>query len=95
VNAPAKSSIGAGLVLLPVSLDELVDRVAERIAESLPVSASKEPLFVSCSKACERLGVSRATLFRARKEGMPAVRVGDDWRYEVAACADWFRGRSK
>jgi hypothetical protein len=54
-----------------------------------------EPLFASCSATCKRLGVSRATLFRARKEGMPAVRVGDDWRYEVAACADWFRGRSK
>jgi hypothetical protein len=38
-----------------------------------------------------RLGVSRATVYRLRLRGLPAVPVGDVFRYRVADAVAWLR----
>lgn len=96
MNAPARAP--APVVLLPCSLDDLVDRVADAIVarESECSETSRQvPLAVTGKKLCELLSLSRSTLHRMRVEGMPAIPVGDTFRYEPTVCLEWLRTRSR
>ena len=80
--------------LVVITTDELKAIVREQVEEALAEHAPKtsdEPIFVTCAVLCERLGVSRSTVFRARKAGLPFAKCGDEFRYEVSRCAEWFR----
>lgn len=63
----------------------------ERIAERDPSPAESPPLLVTGSRLAELCSVSRATVHRWRQRGMPAIQVGDEYRYEPAACLAWLR----
>lgn len=52
------------------------------------------PLAVDGAELCRLISVSRSTLHRLRVEGMPAIPVGDTYRYEPAACLEWLRERA-
>lgn len=86
----------APVVLLPLS-DDVLDQIADRVAERLSVSVrpeSDEPLYLTGAKLCAKLGISKATLYRARKGGMSSVRVGDEHRYLLASARAHFEGRA-
>ena len=40
-----------------------------------------------------RIGVSRTKVHHLRHAGMPSLKVGDVFRYELAACLAWLRER--
>jgi hypothetical protein len=90
VTAPTPAPV----VLLPLS-DDVLDQLAERLAERLPRREpdSEGPLLLTSSKLCRKLGVSRASVYRWRGEGMPAVKCGDEHRYILAEVLGWLRGR--
>jgi hypothetical protein len=86
-------SANAVFVLTEERLREVLREV---VLEERPVSANEaEPLLFTCSALCRKLGISRATVFRAREQGMPSVKVCDEYRYELEPCLAFFRGRSK
>jgi hypothetical protein len=93
VNAPARSPIA----LLPIEVGDLVETIAERVVERLATQANagkSAPLAVNGTELCRLISVSRTTLHRLRVEGMPAIPVGDTFRYEPVACLNWLRNRN-
>ncbi len=73
-------------------LTEIVrDAVSSALAEQKP--ASSVPLLLTCAALCKRLGVSRASVYRWRGEGMPAIKAGDEFRYVLDEVMGWLRGR--
>jgi len=88
--------MSAALALLTQEqLAELLEQAAERgAAKALALKGAPAEL-VSSAEMCRRLGVSRSTLHRLRKEGAPAVRVGDVFRYRADRVIEWFEARKE
>ena len=93
---PADAEDGRLLVTLTVSeLRELVrEAVVDLLAEHHHESAV-EPLTLSGAEMARKLGVSRSTMAELRtRDGCPAVRIGDHFRFEPAAVMAWLRSQS-
>jgi predicted DNA-binding transcriptional regulator AlpA len=104
VNAPARrvvvedsSSVSDDALVVTLTVGTLRALIrAEREAphaESAPAIA--EPLLLTCAKLCARLGVSRASVYRWRNEGMPCIKAGDDFRYILAEVLEWLKARPR
>lgn len=95
--AGVKSSAGpAGasmlVTLTAADLRALVaDAVADVLAELAPSGA---PELVDAPTLARRLSVSRSTVHRMRTAGMPAIRMGETFRFRVADCIAWLEARS-
>lgn len=91
-----QSAAAQGLVVVPIeTLRSIIrDEVAEAIAEHEAASAPPADL-VDGAEMCRRLSVSRTTLHRLRVAGMPAIRVGDTYRYRASACVAWLGSRGE
>lgn len=69
---------------------ELSALITEAVEKALDVGATDAPRdILDSAGACEFLGVSRATLHRLRKEGLPQHRVGDSPRYLRSELLAW------
>ena len=90
MNAPANPR------MVVASLDDIRDVVRQVLIDEREAIAGveAEPLLLTCSKLCKKLGVSRASIFRWRGEGMPSIRAGDEYRYVLDEVMAWLRGRS-
>jgi predicted DNA-binding transcriptional regulator AlpA len=76
---------------------ELAGLVREAVREELEgrtTPESDEPMLLSCSKLCKKLGVSRASVYRWRAAGLKSIRAGDEHRYILAEVLEWLRGRA-
>ena len=81
------------VVATPEQLQELVrDAVATALDELTP-AREREPDLVDGAEMARRLSVSRTTLHRLRVAGMPAIPVGDTFRYKPAAVLTWLETR--
>jgi hypothetical protein len=92
-------SAQASIIVQGATLDDLVERVASRTLEALRearVATGQDadgPLLLTCNRLCKRLGLSRATIFRLRGQGLPCFKVGDEYRYELEPVVAWLRAR--
>ena len=92
MNAPARPNTPA--LALTLTVDELRELVRDVLLEERTPALAEEPLLLTCSKLCRKLGVSRASVFRWRGEGMPSIKAGDEHRYVVAEVLAWLREKS-
>lgn len=83
----------APMMILPLSEERLREIIREELSGLTP-KGDEGPLLLTCSALCRRLGVSRASVYRWRGEGMPSLRAGDEHRYELDAVMSWLRGRA-
>jgi hypothetical protein len=85
------------VVMLPIELEEFVERVAARVVEQLAQtrSAHAEPDRIDAVEMARRLSLSRTTLHRLRRQGMPAIPVGDTYRSNPAAVLAWLETRGR
>jgi excisionase family DNA binding protein len=68
---------------------DVVQAAVDEVARPLP------PALLDTEQLCHELGVSAPTVRRMRDEGMPVVRIGDVYRYELAAVLAWLRSRGR
>lgn len=84
----------AVVVVTPAELRELIsEAVSEAVAELAP--ADTPPVLVDGVTLARMLSVSRTTVHRLRVAGMPAVKLGDTWRFRPEECLRWLEGRSR
>lgn len=94
-EAPDKPSEAALVVTLTVAALRAViaDAVADALAD-LDAVGPDEPLTVSGSEMAHRLGISRTALYKLRtRDGCPAMKVGDHYRYKPDAVLAWLEQR--
>lgn len=72
------------------ALRQLVQECVQEAIAELHQPADT-PLTVSGQELSQRLGVSRSTVHNMRSRGMPALKLGDCYRYEVDAVMQWLR----
>jgi len=77
-------------------LEGIKDAVREVIREELDARLTDAPgVPVSQARACKVFRISRTTLRRFVREGMPEIRLGaQSPRYDLVKCAEWLRQRS-
>ena len=79
------------IVTDPATLARLVEAaVAKVLAQRTEDPA---PALLDRSGIARALGVGTSTVDRLRREGMPAIQIGDSPRFEVRACLAWLRSR--
>jgi excisionase family DNA binding protein len=96
-----KGIMSENLVLTSVTLDELCNKVAERVLqlkESNPTKVldSKEGEIVSRENAAKMLGITLPTLRRYTVEGLiPSYRIGSRVRYKKSEILDSLKATTK
>lgn len=76
--------------------EELRELLSEALSEALERHASvgpPPPELVKGEELARLLSVSRTTVHRLRQEGMPAIRMGETFRYHLGDCVEWLRRR--
>lgn len=86
--------------LLPLVLAILRDprfiEAARALALSPPAAPQEPPRLLSKTDLAKRLGISRSTVDRLTREGLPvAAHVGDSRRYDLPECRAWLASRGK
>jgi hypothetical protein len=82
------------VVMLTVrQLRELMHGAALAALEEHRAGERPEQATLSGADLAPRLGVSRTRVHHLRQAGMPAIKVGEVYRYELAACLAWLRER--
>lgn len=79
------------VVLTRAQLETLLHRVVELYVTASPTP--REPELVDGTEMCRLITVSRTTLHRLRLRGMPAIPVGDTFRYRPAAVLAWLEAQ--
>lgn len=72
--------------------------IREEIERALEEHAAGEPLspeMLTVEQICAVLQVSRATLHRLRREGLPTVMLGESPRFRKAHCLAWLEARGR
>jgi hypothetical protein len=83
------------IIVQGATLDELVDRVAERVVELTATSApAARPVLLDRRGLAAALGVGVDTVDRLRREGAPELTIGDAPRFELDRVLEWVRGRT-
>jgi excisionase family DNA binding protein len=78
--------MSAVVVLTPAELEALVERAVRRIVE--PPSSS-DPEVLTREQAAELLQVNPHTIPRLVKNGLPAHRLGAQWRFRRSELLAW------
>ncbi len=68
--------------------DAVIDALAEFRAGEQPEKAT-----LGGSELAKRIGVSRTKIHHLRHAGMPSLKVGDTYRFELKSCLAWLRER--
>lgn len=67
--------------------------MATRLHDQQPASRSRNATdLLTTNEVAALLGVHPKHVYRLLKRGLPARRVGDEWRYDEAEVLDWTRG---
>lgn len=87
-------TVPAIVVATPDQLRNLiVQAVLDAVGEHKG-GAGASPELVTGAELARLLSVSRTTVHRLRLEGMPAVRMGDTFRYHLGDCLAWLKARN-
>lgn len=74
-------------------LRELMQGAALAALEEHKAGERPEQATLSGAELAPRLGVSRTRVHHLRQAGMPAIRIGEVYRYELGPCLAWLRER--
>jgi hypothetical protein len=78
---------------IALRLLERLDDYGVRISERSDVNETTKPSLLDRTGLAKALGVSTATVRRLRRDGCPAIKVGDMDRFEKDAVIAWLRAR--
>ncbi len=93
MSARATAS-SADPLLVTLTAKQLLALVQEAIQAAVDEVARPRPTaLIDTHQLAVELKVSEPTVRRLRDQGMPFVRIGDTFRYELAAVLDWLRTR--
>jgi len=82
-------------LVVTLTLGELTELVREAALEAAADLAEPAPALLDRAGLARTLDVGITTVDRLRREGMPALWLGDSPRFEVAACLEWLRTRGR
>lgn len=75
-------------------LRRLVEDAVLSALEEFKQGEQPEQATLSGAELARRLGLSRTRVHHLRHAGMPSIKVGDTFRFELSACLRWLRERS-
>ena len=92
-NAPRPSPGDGNVVVVgPTQLEELIRKVVTAALAELDNVRSPDGLLDGNTLA-RALCISRSTLGRLKREGLPRVKILDADRFELDECVRWLRAR--
>jgi excisionase family DNA binding protein len=84
----------SGAMLVQLTTDELAQLVRKAVRDELAERA-EAPQFLRRAELAKVLNTSEKTIFRLMKEGLPAERLGSEWRFELGKVREFMRTRKQ
>lgn len=81
------------VMLTRAQLRELLHDTVLAALEEYRQGERPEKATLGGAELAAKIGVSRTKVHHLRHAGMPSLKVGDVYRYELAACLAWLRER--
>ncbi len=81
------------VMLTTAQLRELMHETVLRALDEYRQGEQPEKATLSGDELSRRIGVSRSKVHHLRHAGMPALKVGETYRFELKACLAWLRER--
>ncbi len=82
------------IVLTPGQLQAFFrDELLPLLVESIQAQP-EQPALLDKRRLAEALCISKSTIDRQVKRGLPYVRLGDSKRFDLAACVAWLRAQT-
>ena len=83
----SKNDINSIMELLVTSLarevsDRLISTVEEHLEKKLANAPKSQKLLIDSDELAEQLSVSKSTIIKLRKQGLPTIKIGDSIRFE-------------
>lgn len=85
---------GPIVMLTRSQLRELVEDAVLSALDQYKQGEQPEQATLSGAALAQRIGVSRTKVHHLRHAGMPALKVGETYRFELKKCLEWLRERS-
>ncbi|KQC30220.1 helix-turn-helix domain-containing protein [Flagellimonas eckloniae] len=90
----SKNDINSVVNLL---IDQLAKEVSERVVSTIKEELIKKPvatpqgqkLLVDTEELCRQLSISKSSIIKLRKQGMPVIKIGDSVRFEMGEVNDF------
>jgi hypothetical protein len=93
VRAPVPATDPLIVTLTAGQLRALVLDVVQAAVDE--VARPRPTALIDTQDLATELHVSEPTIRKMRDEGMPVIRIGETYRYELAAVLAWLRQRGK
>lgn len=84
----------SGPMLVHLSADDLAQLVRRAVRDEL-VARVDDGVFITRAEAAKLMKCSEKTVLTRIKEGLPAEKLGAEWRFERAKVLDFMRTRRK
>ena len=83
----SKKDVNSIMELLVTSLarevsDRLISTVEEHLEKRLANAPKSQKLLIDSDELAEQLSVSKSTIIKLRKQGLPTIKIGDSIRFE-------------
>ena len=76
-----------------VTADELEQLVRKAVRAELEARGGEEATFLNRAEVAKLLNTSEKTVFRLIRQGLPAEKLGAEWRFERAKVLEFIRTR--
>lgn len=95
VPARPKAALDPARLVVTLTLGELTELLREAALEAAAGVAEPAMALLDRAGLARALDVGISTVDRLRREGMPALWLGDAPRLELAGCLKWLRARGR
>jgi hypothetical protein len=92
---PAVGSDQSIVMLTTAQLQAIIQNSVIAALAEFKATERPDQATLSGAELAVRLGLSRTRIHHLRQTGMPAIRVGEIYRYELAPCLAWLRERGR
>ncbi len=83
----------AAIEVVTVGRSELARLIETAVRAAVADAARQPPALLTMGQLAAALGVSRSTVQRLRRQGLPTVMVVESPRFELDAAVRWLRAR--
>lgn len=84
--------MGAPAMVVQLTTEQLAELVRDAVRAEL-AERTEQPQFLTRAELAKLLDCSGKTIERLQREGLPAERLGAEWRYELSKVREFMRTR--
>lgn len=93
LHSPPGNDNNMIVTMTAAQLRDLMHETVLAALDEYKQGESPEKATLGGSELAKRIGVSRTKIHHLRHAGMPALKVGDTYRFELKSCLAWLRER--